>query len=109
MTTEQGDAGTRVEIAAARAATTIFWIGGNCPVQAEGEIGGARFYFRARGGAWSLSIGGEDIILGPKWFYKEAYKKWPLAGWMPEEEAINFIYEAAARYLADPAPEARHE
>lgn len=29
---------------------------GKCPVQAEGKINGFPFYFRSRGGHWSLSI-----------------------------------------------------
>ncbi len=29
---------------------------GKCPVQAEGKINGFPFYFRSRGGNWSLSI-----------------------------------------------------
>jgi hypothetical protein len=29
---------------------------GKCPVQAEGKINGMPFYFRSRGGNWSLSI-----------------------------------------------------
>ena len=29
---------------------------GACPVQAEGTVDGLPFYFRARGGEWTLSV-----------------------------------------------------
>lgn len=78
----------------------IYGIGGNCPVQAEGLIDGKPFYFRARGDDWSMSIGGEDVILNPEWYYEEEYGDWPEAGWMPEGEARAFIAKAAALYLS---------
>lgn len=80
-------------------------VGGNCPVQGEGTIGGKEFYFRARGDRWSIGIGG-DVILSPEWYYEEAYGTWPDAGWMSEAEARSFIAAASARYLAgDPSME----
>jgi hypothetical protein len=71
----------------------IDFIGGNCPVQAEGVIDGQDFYFRARGSKWSMSIGGRDIILNPKWYYEEPYREEGSfdAGWMTESEAFGFI------------------
>lgn len=73
----------------------IDWLGGNCPVQAEGRIDGEPFYFRARGSRWSLSVGGPDTITEPDWFYAENYGDGPFdAGWMPDEEAAAFIARA---------------
>jgi hypothetical protein len=84
----------------------IDYIGGNCPVQAEGKIGGKEFYFRARGNHWSISIDsdlGPDVrFLNPEWYYEEPYGDGPYdAGWMSEEEARALIYEAAKRYLEE--------
>lgn len=77
-------------------------IGGNCPVQAEGTINGEPFYFRARGSHWSMSIGGEDIIAHPDWYYEEPYGDEPFdAGWMAEWEAVEFIKKAATMYLKE--------
>lgn len=74
-------------------------IGGNCPVQAEGHIGGkTEFYFRARGASWSMSIGGADVIGNPNWYYEEDYGQWPAAGWMPETEAREFIDKSIKMY-----------
>jgi len=85
-------------------AVVIDVIGGNCPVQAEGTVDGKPFYFRARGDEWSMSIGGDDIIMSPEWYYEEAYGDWPEAGWMPEDEARAFIAKAAAAYHAEKRP-----
>lgn len=83
-------------------------LGGNCPVQAEGIIGPAPFYFRARGEHWSIEIGGgfvlEDADKGipAEGFYME--EKWgdgPFsAGWMSEKEATLLIYRAARVFLS---------
>lgn len=76
----------------------IAWIGGNCPVQAEGTIRGKPFYFRARGEAWSIGIGGE-VVMEPEWFYEEDYGDEPyVAGWMTEAEARAFIEKSADLY-----------
>lgn len=84
----------------------IDWIGGNCPVQAEGMIAGKQFYFRARGSKWSMSIDsdlGPDVrFFNPEWYYEEPYGDGPYdAGWMTEEEARGFIHAAAERYLKE--------
>lgn len=78
----------------------ISWLGGNCPVQAEGTINGKAFYFRARGEHWSIGIGG-DPVGDPEWECCEPYGSWPDAGWMTEDEARGFIADAAARYEAE--------
>ncbi len=72
----------------------IDYLGGQCPVQAEGKINGVPFYFRARGEHWSLSIGPN-----PVWHYSEAYGDGPYdAGWMGHEEARQFIDKSANIY-----------
>jgi hypothetical protein len=80
-------------------------IGGNCPVQAEGTIDGRRFYFRARGEHWSLTIhptATEGYSSWPDdgtWYHQEAYGGGPFAaGWMEIEEAKAFIERGAALY-----------
>lgn len=78
----------------------IDWLGGNCPVQAEGTIDGQKFYFRARGSKWSFSVGGE-LIWSPDWRYEEPYGDGPYAaGWMSEEAARAFIDKAVGIYRA---------
>ena len=74
-------------------------IGGWCPVQAEGTVGGKPFYFRARGNQWSMAIGG-DPIETPGWFREDEYGASPDAGYMPLDEARAFIEICAADYLA---------
>ncbi len=77
----------------------IDWIGGNCPVQAEGTIDGEEFYFRARGGGWSFRVGG-DVVTDPEWRYDEDYGDGPFdAGWMTEDEARAFIAKATEIYV----------
>lgn len=78
----------------------ITYIGGNCPVQAEGTVDGKEFYFRARGEHWSLGIGGEPVA-EPEWYYEESYGTWPKAGWMTVEEAEAFLRAALARYASE--------
>lgn len=81
-------------------------IGGNCPVQAEGEIDGKPFYFRARGQRWSMGVGGEPAG-SPEWEHREGWGDSPYAaGWMPEETAIAMIEKAAILYRCDKAKEA---
>jgi len=73
-------------------------IGGNCPVQAEGTIDGHPFYFRARGQHWNIGIGGEPVG-APAWEHEEAYGDGPFAaGYMPVEEAMQFIRKAAQKF-----------
>lgn len=79
----------------------ITMIGGNCPVQAEGTIDDEPFYFRARGQGWSLSVGGDDVMMDPKWHHSEQYGDGPFdAGWMPEDEALAFIEQSATAFAA---------
>jgi hypothetical protein len=77
-------------------------IGGNCPVQAEGEINGWPFYFRARGQHWSLEVAepGFQACGEAVWETFVDYGDEPFAaGWMEEDEARGFIASAAAQFL----------
>jgi hypothetical protein len=81
---------------------------GNCPVQAEGTVGGKPFYFRARGEHWSFRVAepGEDPVGEAYW---ERYRDYHVgeqfaAGWMETEEALAFIESAAADFLAGKPP-----
>ncbi len=83
----------------------IDFIDGWCPVQAEGTVGGKPFYFRSRGQHWTMSIGGEDIIMKPEWHRRRHYSDVSYsAGWIEVAEAEKFIRESAADYLAGKAP-----
>lgn len=81
-------------------ALTITSIGGNCPVQAEGLIGGKPFYFRARHEHWSFGVGAEPIG-DPDWYLSERWTNEPsAAGWMEESEALKIIDKCARFYLS---------
>ena len=78
---------------------SVEYIGGNCPVQAEGSIGGEPFYFRARGQRWSMSIGGADVVGNPKWYHEEPWGDTEFgAGWMPQHEALALMARAFGIY-----------
>lgn len=77
-------------------------IGGNCPVQAEGDVDGQRFYFRARGASWEFHVAPtDDQIFSDQSFcmYRE-YGSTFEAGWMHQHEALGFIVEAITIYRA---------
>ena len=87
---------------------TATWTCGACPVQIEGEINGYPYYFRARGRGGSIQIaltGGELPTLNPAppdhWFYEEEYGDGFSAGWMPDDVAMRFIEQAAAKFAAE--------
>ena len=65
---------------------TIEWLGGNCPVQAEGTFDGQEFYFRARGSSVTVDVG--------SWSWGGPIYEWPDAGWISEELARAYIGEA---------------
>lgn len=78
----------------------IEYIGGNCPVQSEGTIGGKPFYFRARGRRWSMSIGGHDVVSQPDWYTEEPWGDGEFAaGWMPQHVALGKIAYAFGAYV----------
>lgn len=79
-------------------------LGGEFPVQGHGYIGGkTKFYFRARGASWSLSVGREPIS-SPDWEHFEDYGVWPEAGQMPIDEAKKFIEKAINLYWDETVP-----
>lgn len=80
---------------------------GNCPVQAEGQIGPHPFYFRARHEAWSFglsedpAVDGSDVyVTTESQFVAEGdYGTTPFAaGYMPEADAITLIQRSAEEY-----------
>lgn len=85
-------------------------IGGACPLQGDGVVDGLRWYFRARGQHWSLSVawrGGVEpadvTATGDDGWYvegeadeKDAYA----ASWMRHSEAWRHIVESIALYRA---------
>ena len=73
----------------------IEWLGGNCPVQAEGTIDGKPFYFRARGRWWSLEIA-DVTFREERWGDSEF-----AAGWMPHDEARKLIERCANDYVSE--------
>jgi len=79
--------------------------GGNCPVQAEGELDGAFWYFRARGDGWSITVHTDPeqryyyCDSPPLYAYEEEYGAGPFdAGWMPREEAAAFIVRELSKW-----------
>ncbi len=88
----------------------IDWIGGNCPVQANGTLDGYPFYFRARGEHWTMTIANskdtpmDDLWSGYEeaWHYGEDYGDSQFAaGWMSEDEARAFLQKAAELFMKD--------
>lgn len=79
---------------------SVDYLGGNCPVQAEGVVDGRPFYFKARGRRWYLEVGG-IAAAEPEWRYEEPYGTGPYdAGWMTEDEARAFLEKAVDLYRA---------
>ena len=74
------------------------WLGGYCPVQAEGSIDGHPMYFRARGSQWSLDIGEPYGKEPPLFWHVEEWGTWPEAGYMPAEIALEMIDKAVDTY-----------
>jgi hypothetical protein len=86
----------------------IDYLGGNCPVQAEGTINGRRFYFRARWEHWSLEIAPEGVTgsygewpdAAAAWSHEEPWGKGPFyAGWMSKEDARKMIAKGARLFV----------
>lgn len=92
---------------------------GNCPVQAEGTINGLPFYFRSRGGHWSLAIAkhpkGDTLDYTKCHYLREEYngvnRDEPQefhghmvqfgAGWAEKDECKAFIERAAKILLGE--------
>jgi hypothetical protein len=74
-------------------------------VQAEGEMDGAYWYFRARGERWTLTVSADpeeryaSFHSTPLFEHEEPYGTEPYeAGYMPEEQAITFIMRTLFRW-----------
>lgn len=79
---------------------TIDYLGGQCPLQAEGTWDGTPFYFRVRHGRWQLGLGEDPVgeTLKPqgrclKGELPAEYLDWG-GGWITEEQAIGIITRA---------------
>lgn len=83
----------------------VDWLGGNCPVQAEGWVKGKPFYFRARWDHWRVGVGG-DPVSAPEWDRERPYADGEpfAAGWMDEKEAWGFLLTSLADYIAGKEP-----
>ncbi|UWU12767.1 hypothetical protein N2599_11310 [Rhizobium sullae] len=83
---------------------TLGELAGWCPVQAEGQLDGQFWYFRARGAYWRFELGGnESRTKGPKWWHEE---DWPgktgfEAGYMSDEDAITSILKSVNAYRTE--------
>lgn len=67
-------------------------------MQGEGTFYGEEFYFRARYDAWSISVGGDDVVLAPDWYYEEPFGAGFDAGYMSLAKARICIEEAYEAY-----------
>lgn len=76
------------------------WIGGQCPMQAEGTVDGVPFIFRSRGNRWTLEVG---YFEATAWSYSEPYGEERFAaGWITGDQARQFVEKAAGIYRHDP-------
>ena len=81
---------------------TIHTLYGDCPTQGFGTVGSWSWYFRARGGGWSLDVGkgaadGSDYVdYGHEW-HDEGDD--PACGYMEADAALAIIAESLGRYV----------
>lgn len=80
-------------------------ISGWCPVQAFGTVDGQAFYFRARGSAWRVEIGGKpepehEMPDAVHWSCGAPYGEPYEAGWMCPEHTRLCLDAAFAAYRA---------
>ncbi len=79
-------------------------LAGYCPVQAEGDVDGQYFYFRARGSYWRFEAGGNASgTKGPTWWYEEY---WPgdtgfEAGYLVDQDAVACILKSVEIYRTE--------
>lgn len=81
--------------------------GGNCPVQIDGTFRDQPFYFRARGSRWRTWIGpGAQVLRDSSLYEEREYRPEGtsdddaryVAGWMPEEVAIDLLRGSLERW-----------
>jgi len=79
-------------------ALVIESIGGVCPTQAEGEMDGHPFYFRARHGNWDLCVvkPGADPVMPQDWNDVVLHRSGndPTDGWMEIEDVKSILQSA---------------
>jgi hypothetical protein len=77
--------------------------GGNCPVQAEGNLpDGSWYYFRSRGTRWSLEVyKSEDEFDNGLAIFNDIHTdyKWPEAGWIPRWKAVMLATKSIRKYF----------
>jgi len=79
----------------------LYHLYGWTPVQAEGELNGCYWYFRARGSSWRVQLGGNEMFTrSPRWWYEEP---WPSktgfeAGYMSDQQAVSCILKAVGKF-----------
>lgn len=80
------------------------YLGGNCPVQAEGKFDDLDFYFRARGQYWSITISDpttlKTVIEMRMLYCEDDYG----AGWMPRNEAFIIIVSTYFKWKRNMLP-----
>jgi hypothetical protein len=75
---------------------------GDAPMQADGTIGGIRFYFKARGAKWKMLIGAVPLAKD-SWSYSEPFGKDFEAGFMTQDQVRAAIHKAGGLYLVSDA------
>lgn len=104
--------GPAAEAAFAETGATMDWIGGNCPVQAEGTVDSMAFYFRARGSRWTFTVAERQaaIFEAPTFHCEAPYGDGPYdAGWMPKHHAYAAIIEGIRLYRLERELRDAHE
>lgn len=91
------DNGSAIRIRLSKAGVSIDMLGGAAPVQGEGFIGShLRWYFRSRGEKWRFHVypAGSSLFSDDIAVVEEAYGTWPEAGFISEDQALEFIEKA---------------
>jgi hypothetical protein len=81
----------------------VNYAGGAVPFQAHGEWEGHQFYFRYRHGRASLSVGGNDAVIAPRWTAATAYGD-GLSGFLDMDEFIYLFGLLGQRLQTAPQP-----
>jgi hypothetical protein len=80
---------------------TLDWCGGFCPVQAEGEIDGRAWYFRARGEHWQFHVSKDQThrFVNDLFFCDIEWPEGPyMAGYMSPVDVLKCLHLGVALY-----------